>query len=298
MNNKPEIVRLGTIDENIVESTPLVFKEKLWLFQYIRKEYHLNNTGDSYFRIISPEDGCCASQFGQGLHLGSAFQDGDKLYAFGVDKWGGQRIFMTESSDVGKWTEPALVFEDLEMGAHNTSVCKGRNGNYVMACEQDRPEDEVGIRFTIFFLESQDMRNWRRCAYAPPFSPEKYTACPALRFVEGKYYLFVLEGSYETYFAEHLYRSDDLRTWEGSPFNPCLMPHRMDRHVANDSLSEEQRQRISTALNINTSDIDLCEYMGQTEIFYSWGNQRGTEFLARARCKKTLAEFLKSWFPS
>lgn len=297
--DRPQIVRLGTIDHYMVETTPLVFKDRLWLFQYVRHGYRDNHTEDSYFRFTDPDTGETTCPFGHGLHLGSAFLDGDRLYAFGVEKWGGQNLFMTQSADLCQWSKPVVAFHDPDMGAYNTSICQGRHGKYIMACEQDRPEEEVGIRFTVFFLESDNLTDWRRCPQAPPFSPERYTACPALRFVDDMYYLFVLEGSYETFFAEHLYRSPDLTAWQASPFNPCLAPHRLDRQVATDArISQEQRVKIQAALNINNSDLDLCEYRGNTEIFYDWGDQKGIEFLARARSPMPLATFLKGWFPA
>ena len=51
------------------------------------------------------------------------------------------------------------------------------------------------------------------------------------------------------------------------------------------------------AVNINNSDIDLCEFQGKTVIYYSWGNQQGIEHLAEAVYDGPLADFLRSFFP-
>ena len=51
-------------------------------------------------------------------------------------------------------------------------------------------------------------------------------------------------------------------------------------------------------MNINNSDIDLCEYNGKVYIVYAWGSQQGVEHLAEAEFDGTLAEFLEGWFPS
>ena len=68
--------------------------------------------------------------------------------------------------------------------------------------------------------------------------------------------------------------------------------------LASPKLTAEERERISKAVDINNSDIDLCEFQGKTVIYYSWGNQQGIEHLAEAVYDGTLAEFLRSFFPS
>jgi hypothetical protein len=62
-------------------------------------------------------------------------------------------------------------------------------------------------------------------------------------------------------------------------------------------LTTEQRAKITRAVDLNNSDVDLCEFHGKTIITYSWGNQQGTEFLAEAVYDGTLASFLKGFFP-
>ena len=63
------------------------------------------------------------------------------------------------------------------------------------------------------------------------------------------------------------------------------------------TMTDEQRKFIAGAVDRNNSDVDFCEYRGRTIITYSWGNQRGTEFLAEAVYDGTLASFLKGFFP-
>jgi hypothetical protein len=70
-----------------------------------------------------------------------------------------------------------------------------------------------------------------------------------------------------------------------------------DKLIANKKLTADQRQAIARATNINNSDVDLCEFQGKTVIYYSWGNQQGTEFLAEAIYEGTLASFLRGYFP-
>ena len=98
---------------------------------------------------------------------------------------------------------------------------------------------------------------------------------------------------YET----HIVRSRDLIRWESSPLNPVLVASEEDKRIANPKLTTEQRMKVAGAVDRNNSDMDLCEYRGRTIIYYSWGNQQGTEFLAGAVYDGTLACFLRGFFP-
>ena len=62
-------------------------------------------------------------------------------------------------------------------------------------------------------------------------------------------------------------------------------------------LTAEQRRKVAGALDRNNSDVDFCEFRGRTVIYYSWGNQQGTEFLAEAAYDGSLASFLRGFFP-
>src|SRR5712692_7516964 len=81
---KPLIHKLGTLDLLMVETTPIVFKDRLYRFEYVRENYHTNKTGPSYFRFIDVATGKPTLGFAKGQHLGCAFVDGDTMYAFGV----------------------------------------------------------------------------------------------------------------------------------------------------------------------------------------------------------------------
>ena len=171
-----------------------------------------------------------------------------------------------------------------------------------MAIELGEPPEIVGVRFTIRFALSKDLLHWDLVPEPAVYSKEKYTACPALRWLEGWYYMIYLEylldpASYPSWdFAPFIIRSRDLIQWEQSPFNPIIKADDEDRLLANPNLTDEQRREIAHAENANNSDVDLCEFEGRTVITYSWGNQRGIEFLAEAAYDGTLSEFLKGYF--
>ena len=69
-----------------------------------------------------------------------------------------------------------------------------------------------------------------------------------------------------------------------------------DKQIASKFLSPQDRERIEAALDTNNSDMELCEYMGRTVIYYSWGDQRGIEFLAEACFEGSMREFLTGFF--
>ena len=291
----PRIRKLGTIDVDLVEATPVVFKGKLYRFEYVRKEYKPNTTGDSYFRSIDVATGKATPGFAKGYHLGSAHVEGDTVYAYGVNIWGGTEIRVFWSKDLRKWQSKTAL--DLPgWGIFNTSVCKGK-GRYVMAFEIDKPAEETGVAFTMRFAESNDLVNWKLMPSECVYSKDRYTACPALRFLDGYYYMIYLEAYPGPSYKPHIVRSRDFITWESSPRNPVMDYSFEDKYIANPKLTAEERERISKAVNINNSDIDLCEFQGKTVIYYSWGNQQGIEHLAEAAYDGTLAKFLRSFFP-
>ncbi len=290
----PVIKKLGTLDVDMVETTPVVFQGKLYRFEYVRSNYHANETGDSYFRFIDVAAGKPTPAFAKGYHLGSAFVDGDTVYAFGVDRWGGAHMHVFWSKDLKTWEDQA-AFELPGWEIFNNAVCKGPEG-YVMAFEIGAPPDQTGNAFTSRFSTSKDLKTW---TLSPPewvYTKERYSACPAMRHLDGYYYHIHLE-SYPGYWAPHIVRTKDFVTWEESPFKPIMKHSDEDRTPASPNLSEEHRARIATALNRNNSDVDHCEFQGRTVIYYSWGNQEGIEHLAEAVYEGSEEAFLKGFFP-
>jgi alpha-L-fucosidase len=292
---RPAIKKLGTIDLLMVETTPVVFKDRLYRFEYVRDNYPANQTGASYFRFIDVATGKATPAFAKGQHLGCAFVEGDTVYAFGVDKWGGSKITVFRSKDMTKWEE-RLALHAPGWELFNTSVCKA-DGGYVMAVEVGGPKEVVGVPFTMFFAESKDLLTWKLLPLDCVYSKEKYTACPALRYLDGCCYRLYLEARPGPTYETHIVRSHDLKRWESSRLNPVMAFSDEDKAIASPKLAADQRKVIAQAKNINNSDVDLCEFQWKTIIYYSWGNQQGTEFLAEAVYEGTLASFLRSYFP-
>jgi alpha-L-fucosidase len=291
----PSIRKLGTLDLLMVETTPVVFRDRLHRFEYVRKDYHANKTGDSYFRFIDVETGKATAAFAKGYDLGCAFADRDAMWVFGVDNWDGENIAVFRSSDLEHW-EQHRALKLPGWGLFNTSVCKAAD-RYVMAIEVGKPPEVVGVPFTMRFAESKNLFQWRLLPEACVYTKERYSACPALRFLDGRFYMLYLEARPGPDYETHVVRSKDLIRWESSPLNPVLKASPADKRIANPNLTAMQRAKISAALDLNNSDMDLCEFGGKTVITYSWGNQQGTEFLAEAVYDGSLAGFLKGFFP-
>ena len=292
IDGRPLITKLGTIDVDLVETTPIVFKEKVYRFEYVREGYWNNKTGDSYFRFVDHETGQATKAFAKGFHLGSAFVDNGIVYVTAVDIWDGENIFIFASQDLEHW-KSWQAFELPGYGIFNTSLTKADN-KYVLMFEIGKPKEKAGKRFTANFATSTDLKEWEILPSKYNYAKDRYTAPHCLRYLDGYYYNFYLEA--HNGYEMRVVRSKDLMDWEPSPLNPVLRASEEDKQIANPDLNEELRNKITNAKNINNSDIDFCEFNGRLIINYSWGNQHGKEFLAEAIYEGTLKQFLKGWF--
>jgi hypothetical protein len=176
----------------------------------------------------------------------------------------------------------------------NTSLCRAGDG-YVLMFEIDRPKDQAGVPFTARFLKSRDLHHWELTPPECRYAADRYTAPHCLRYLDGWYYDFYVEirGGYEL----RVVRSRDLAHWEPSRLNPVMRASAADRVIRNPRLTAPQRAHIAAARDLNNSDVDFCEHEGRLVMFYSWGDQVGTEFLAEAEYHGTLEQFLRGWYP-
>ncbi len=300
--------KLGTIDILIVETSPIVFKGHPWLMEYIRwktpqKHYRTNNTGVSYLRFRDLEDKqTFTPPFGRDFHLASAFSTGDRVIvtasAHGErDSWGGSAILQTESQDLVNWTAPRRILGDPRWQVYNTSICRA-DGRYLMVYELGAPRDLVGTGFTMFFAESKDLATWKTIDGAV-FGREFYTGGPLLRYHAGWTYLFYLEqravgGALE--FRTRVARSRDLVSWTVSP--RVALDYDADDKLIHPQakFTPAELDEIRNAKDINVSDLDFCEFGGKLVCSYSWGDQKGHEFLALGEVDSTEREFCESFF--
>lgn len=292
------IRKLGTIDCDIVEANPVVWQGRLLRFEYIRnrtekKGYYANYTGDSYFRFADQETGEYSTPFGHGLHMGNAFVWQDRMIVTAVENWGKSRFYQLESTDLVNWSTPEVILENPDWQGYNTSLCRAED-RFILAFELGAPREIVKVPFTMFFAQSSDLKKWEVIPDAI-FGQDIYTGAPMLRYFDGFYYFFYLDGSYEAGFNTFVARSRDLKNWQWSKKNPVLSYGDDDKKLLG-NFTPALCQRIAEAENINASDMDMCEFKGKLELIYSWGNQRGSEFLARAQADIPEQQFCEYFF--
>jgi hypothetical protein len=291
---RPLIKKLGTIDCYLAEVTLIVFKGRLYRFEYINHNFIKSDLGDSYFHFVDYQSGEKSRPFAKGYHLGNVFVENNRLYVTGTSAWGGERVDLFVSEDMENW-EKQKGLNLRGFGIHNTSMCKA-DDKYVLMFEINRPKKEAGVPFTARFAISEDLKHWEVLGREYCYDRERFTAPHCLRYLDGFFYNFYVTGSYATEWQQYVARSENLIKWEESVLNPVLRCGDEDREIANDKLSGEQRELIANAKNINNSDIDFCEYDGKLIINYAWGDQAGTFFLNEAVYEGSLEQFLKGWF--
>lgn len=286
-----EIIKLGTIDCDLVETTPIVFNKKVYRFEYVRERYWDNHTGDSYFRFVSHKKKKPTASFAAGFHLGSAYVHRKNVIVTGVDDWGADKIHIFTSSDLDTWDQ-WVAFELPGYQIFNTSLIHDGK-RYVLMFEIGGPL--AGVGFTARFATSPDLKHWDVLPESHNYAMDRYTAPHCLRYLDGYYYNFYLEMHHG--FEMRVVRSQDFLHWEASALNPVLRSSPDDKKIFNAALDKQFHSKIAKADNTNNSDLDFCEYRGKLIINYSWGNQMGAEFLAEAYYDGTAAQFLRSWFP-
>lgn len=100
---KPAIHKIGTIDCDLVETTPIVFRGRLCRFEYVRIGYAGNKTGESHFRFVDHANGDVSAPFAHGYHLGNVFVERDVLCVTGTNIWDGERVDLFVSADMESW---------------------------------------------------------------------------------------------------------------------------------------------------------------------------------------------------
>lgn len=307
---KPVIRKLGTIEcNNIVETTPLVFRGELYRFEVVRrKSFTAENARADWMQIddlpclrfIYVKTNTPTPCFADGHSFGFAYAENDIIYVVtgSCAHWGSDGLVFYRSSDLVNWEQ----YSSIELPGwkiFNMNIAKMKD-IYTLLIEICAPAEECGKHpFTFRFLQSTDLTNWTLTPSDCVFQKDRYAGSPSIYAFDGDpyYYVGYLEAYPNECYANCIARSKDLKNWEYSPINPVLMyDDAEDKKIGSPFLTPEDRVRIDAALNINNSDMELCEYLGRTIIYYSWGDQKGTEFLAEACYEGGMHEFLKAFF--
>ena len=307
---KPVIRKLGTIScNNIVETTPIVFRDELYRFEVVRRksfcsenvpEFWADLEDDPCLRFIHVRSNTSTPLFAEKHTFGFPWVEGDMMYVVtcaGRD-WGSDTLHFFRSADLENWEQYA---EFHLPGWHIFNMNIAKMGDvYTLMIEINAPAEECGPHpFTFRFAQSRDLVHWELMPTECAFQRDRYAGSPALYTLEGDPHFYV--GYLEEYpgpcYANCIARSEDLIRWEYSPVNPVLMfDEYEDKKIGSPFLTPADRARIETALDINNSDMELCEYLGRTIIYYSWGDQKGNEFLAEACYEGTMQKFLTGFF--
>ena len=290
----PNLVKLGTIDLDVVESTPVVFHNQLYRFEYIRENHYQNRSGNSYFRFVHLPEGDTTPAFAHAYHLGSAFVWGDSVYVTAVPGWGADKIDLFVSADLVNWSHRPVV--DLPgRQLFNTSICRNDQG-FILMYETGDPVNQTGLKFYAQFASSDNLVTWTTGQDNLVFKQNYYAAPHAIRYFSGFYYLFYLKAVWGGKYETRISRSSDLVNWTLHGRKAVLAASDEDKRLHSDAFAPFQVEIIQTAVNRNNSDLDFCFYQGKLIIFYSWGDQQGTEFLAEAYFEGTEEEFCEGWF--
>lgn len=289
----------GTLSLTEVESTPVVWHGELYRFEWCRNDvWGGKGRKEGCYHFVNVETGEETPEFAFDHAFGCCYEENGIMWVHGVRGEGGGQIMDTFwSDDLIHWNtqEAFRVPDDVEL--YNTSVCKGPDG-YVMAFEINGTSPWVGKAYTCLFATSPNLVDWEILNPEEyTYDPERYTACPALRYTDGYYYIICLERMPGHRWVPYIARSKDLKLFEFGLYNPVMWFDDDDKIVQHpETFTPEELETIANAVNCNNSDIDLCDYNGKTVIYYSWGNQLGTNFLAEAEYDGTVEEFLKSFF--
>lgn len=263
---------------DIMECTPVTYRGRTLLLECVRPPSG-GRAEDYFLRLRDLDSGEPVVECGHGHGLGCALATTEALYLFATrvhceadgsgNSWNDVSVFRSE--DLRRFEQqPGLAHRDGE-AIFNTSVCPAPGG-YVMAYETTHPDY---VSFTVRFAFSADLRRWEPLPEAL-LGPNRYTACPCVRYVGGYYHVLYLEALQPRRFETWLARSRNLRNWELSPHNPIL------------TASEEE--------GCNNSDPDLFEHEGSVYLYYATGDQLTWGNLRRAVFEGTLAEFFESAF--
>ena len=311
-------------DLPVVECTPVIWKGGLVISEVWQRSFELPdipNDGHSdgyYVRIRDEQTGEISAKCMCGYAFASAFVFDETFYVFAakqtINSQGvreSRNVYMSCSEDLEDWTEPKLVIkgEDDEL-LWNQSVCyDGRR--FVMAYESD-----AYVTFTMKFAVSDNLVDWRKVDGAI-FGPDRYVACPVIRYCGEHYYMLYLEFLrpkwwFETYIA----RSKDLVNWQVAPHNPVIAPNPeqpihpgCSKHPSPESewinklwLAKDNNdfarpeQCPAKGMECNASDPDLVEWECKTRVYFTGGCQHACGLLQYAEFDGSMQEFFESYF--
>lgn len=174
-----------------VETDPVVFKNMVFRFEFLKQTYQNNTTGHIYFRFVERETGKATKSFAKGFHFGSTYVYNDTVFITALEINGGEQVHIFTSNDFENW-DHWLVFELPDWRIWNTSLIMVENIWVLMF--EIAGINEAGISFTARFATSTDLKKWEILPSDHNYARDRYTAPNFLRYLDGYYYNFYLEA--------------------------------------------------------------------------------------------------------
>ncbi len=291
----PPLEHWAKLESPLVEVTPFVFNDKLYLMESWQKQWeHPKDADGSHFtqdevriRDVAADRIVTTPLIGHGLAM--TFVSDGRVYVFagywGTEKkWNINEIVMTSSTDLKTWSEPKVVLTaQPNENYFNVSVCKGRDG-FVLLVESNDP---AWPTFTFKYFTSDDLVHWTRVPDAL-YGTDKYVGGPALYFEGDRYYTLYLQSLGKGFYETRVTRSKDLVHWEdapqGRPF-ATYQPENRVHPIRSDKLHEK-----------NASDVEICAWQGKTLVYYTGGEQHYAGDLQYADYPGTPRQLLEYYF--
>lgn len=269
---KNPIVKQGRLGSPLVEVSPFVFKNKLYLLENNQRFWDVPGAkpGELFHedevRIKEVASGKIVSTPLTNHGFGTVLVWNNRVYVFAGNYGEGKpwrqmtEITMTSSADLKTWSKPVTVIK-AEPGEfiYNTAVCRGENG-FVLLYETN---DSRWPAFTFKYTVSDDLIHWTAVPDAI-YGRDKYVGGPALYYEGGWYYTLYLQAlghGYET----RITRSKDLVNWQDAPDNRPFVsfdPSHKNIPLLNPDVSEN-----------NASDVELCYFNGKTILYFTGSDQ-------------------------
>jgi alpha-L-fucosidase len=294
---KNPLEKRGYLNNPLVEVTPFVFNERLYLLENHQGMFDhpgaapTQYTDEGCVRIRDVESGKLVCELLKKHSFGTVFVWKGEAIIFASDyrasdSRSARQISMVRSRDLQSWSEPRTVFVgQAGETIYNLGVCRGPD-HFVLLYETD---DRQFTPFTFKYCTSNDLENWKRIPDAI-YGDGKYVGGPALYYEGDWYYTLYLEslgnGRYET----RITRSKDLIHWQDAPVDRPFLTF--------DSSRSKMPLHPPDAVEINASDAELCYFGGRTIVYFTGGNQLVCGDLQRAEFAGTPRELFEKFFSS
>ncbi len=289
------LVNWCKLESPLVEVTPFVFNDKLYLMESWQKQWEYSHDkhqelfeqDEVRIRDLAADRIVSTPLIGHGLAFTFIWEG--RAYVFGSNwgtekKWQVREVSLTTSDDLKSWTKPKVVLRSNDDEKFfNVSVCRGAD-KFVMLVESNDPRWPA---FTFKYFTSDDLMNWEQVPDAY-YGVDKYVGGPALYYFGDTYYTLYLQSLGKNHYETRIARSKDLVTWEDAPEDRPFVTFQPENKV--------HPLRPAHIREQNASDAEICYFQGKTLVYYTGGDQHFAGDLQRAEFLGTPRELLERFF--